>query len=125
MTVKYTVIARANPQDREAPPKYYPSIKSVGKVTLRQVMEQIAEISTVSSVDTVALVEAFLTIVPRELAKGNTVQLGDFGSFSLRIQSTGSDSPGKVSAGNITNVLTTFRPGKRFKRILDNTEFRK
>jgi predicted histone-like DNA-binding protein len=125
MTVKYTVIARANPQGREAPPKYYPSIKSVGKVTLRQVMEQIAEISTVSSVDTVALVEAFLTIVPRELAKGNTVQLGDCGSFSLRIQSTGEDSPGKVSAGNITKVLTTFRPGKRFKRILDNTEFRK
>jgi predicted histone-like DNA-binding protein len=125
MSVKYTVVAKANPQDREAPPKYYPSIKSKSKVTLTQIMEQVSAISTVSSVDIAAAVEALLNVIPNELAKGNTVQLGDFGSFSLRIQSTGADAEGDVTARNITKVLTTFRPGKRFKKVLASIDFEK
>ena len=117
--------ARGNPRDPQVPKKYYPSIKSTGKVTLPEIMEQVSEISTVSSVDIAAAVEAFLTIIPRELARGNIVQLGDFGSFSLRIKSEGADSEEKVTARNIINVLMTFRPGKRFRKELDDIEFEK
>jgi predicted histone-like DNA-binding protein len=125
MTVKYTVVARGNPGDPQAPKKYYPSVKSSGKTTLRRLAERIAEISTVSSVDVVAVLEAFLSIVPKELAEGNIVQLGDFGSFSLRIRSEGVDSEEQVTAHNITKPLTSFRPGKRFKEILDSISYEK
>ena len=95
MSTKYTVIARRKPGDPTAPEKYYPSVKSSGRITLRQLSKQIAEISTVSSVDTLAVLEALLTLIPREISNGNIVNLGDFGTFRLRIQRRRVRHPGK------------------------------
>ncbi len=125
MPTKYNVIPKRNPRDPNAPPKYYPSVVAGGRITLRQLARQIAEISTVSTVDTVAVLEALLTIIPREIADGNIVELGDFGSFRLRVQSNGADTAEAVSAGNITNVKPLFAPGKEFKKALNNTDFEK
>ena len=125
MPAKYVVVAKKNPQDLSGPPKYYPMVKSTGKVTLRQLAERIADISTVSSVDVVAVLEAFLTIVPQELANGNLVSLGDFGTFSLRVRSEGADSEDDVTAHKITKTLTSFRPGKWFQKALNSISFEK
>jgi hypothetical protein len=37
MNVKFNVVERGKPGDIEAPKKYYPSIQSSGRVTLRQI----------------------------------------------------------------------------------------
>ena len=125
MSAKYNVIPRGNPSDPDAPKKYYPSFTSSSKISLRRVAEEIASISTLSTIDTVAVLEAFLMIVPRHLANGNIVDLGDFGSFRLKIKSDGSDTPDAVSARNITNILPHFLPGKPFKQVISKTEFKK
>jgi predicted histone-like DNA-binding protein len=125
MTVKYTVVARGKPGDPEAPKKYYPMVKSVGRVTLRQLAQRIADISTVSSVDTVAMLEALLTVIPRELAEGRTVQLGDLGTFGLRVRGEGAETAEAVTAHSITKTLIGFRPGKRFKEMLPGLSFEK
>jgi predicted histone-like DNA-binding protein len=125
MTVKYNVVERGNPGDREAPKKYYPSIVSSGRLTLRQLAGEISKISTVSSADTMAVLEAFLTVIPGELAKGNVVELGDFGNFWLKNSSEGVDTPEAVRASQISGVLPRFNPGKEFKKVLDTLEFEK
>ena len=125
MTVKYNVVARHNPRDIAAPPKYYPSVVSSGEVTIQQLAEKIADISTVSSIDVVAVLEAFVQLVPRELTEGNIVRLGDLGSFWLRVKSDGSVTPEEVSASNVNKILPKFTPSKRFKKVLNNTDFEK
>jgi predicted histone-like DNA-binding protein len=125
MSVKYNVVARSNPGNPAAPPKYYPSVKSSGRTTLRQLARQIAEISTVSSVDTLAVLEALLTLLPRELSDGNIVELGDFGSFRLRAQTEGAESAEAVTARHIIKVLPRFAPGKEFQQALAATTFEK
>lgn len=45
---------RANPRDPQAAKKHYAVAHSDGEITLRQLAERIAEISTVSSIDTLA-----------------------------------------------------------------------
>ncbi len=125
MTVPYTVVTKQKPGDPDAPIRYHPRVKSRGRTTLRQVAERIAAISTVSTVDTVAVLEAFLQVIPQELAEGNTVRLGDFGSFSLRTKSEGADTPEEVGAHNIKKVQTTFRPGLLFKDVLNAITFEK
>ena len=125
MTVKYNVISRGNPADPAAPEKYYVSIKSSGRVTLRELSRQIAEISTVSTVDTMAVLEGLLTVIPRQISNGNIVELGDFGTIWMSIQSEGSDTPEEVKAGNIKRVSARFTPGKEFKQVLSQTEFAK
>lgn len=125
MPAKYNVIPRKNMNDSEAPPKYYPSFVTSGRVTLRQLSQQIAEISTVSSPDTAAVLEALLSLIPRELSNGNIVELGDFGSFILRINSEGSETANEVTSRNITRVTAKFRPSKEFAQALQKTTFTK
>lgn len=125
MSIKYNVVARRNPRDQEAPPKYYPSIQSTGRTSVRQLAERMAAISTLSTVDTMAALEAFLQIVPQELNKGNIVDLGDFGSFWLRIKSEGSNTEAEVNKSRIVMLKTYFRPGKEFQKVLKNAEFKK
>jgi predicted histone-like DNA-binding protein len=125
MTVKYNVVERGNPANPTAPKKYYPSIASSGRKSLRQLAGQIAQISTVSSADTMAVLEALLSVIPQELAAGNIVELGDFGNFWLKINSEGVLTAEDVRASNITNILPRFNPGKEFKKVLDAIEFEK
>ena len=70
-------------------------------------------------------IESFLAVVPAELAKGNIVELGDFGSFWLRTTSEGAETAEEVRADQIGTVLPRFNPGKEFKRILDAIKFNK
>lgn len=125
MTVKYNVVERGNPANREAPKKFYASVVSSGHKSLRQLATRISQISTVSSTDTMAVLEALLNVIPEELAAGNVVELGDFGNFWLKASSDGSDTAEEVRAGNITNLLPRFNPGKEFKKVLATVEFEK
>ena len=125
MSVKFNVVERGNPSNLEAPKKFYASVVSTGRRSLRQLAGRISEISTVSSADTMAVLEALLMVIPQELAQGNVVELGEFGSFWLKVSSEGSEAATDVRAGNITNVLPRFNPGKEFKKVLDVIEFQK
>jgi len=125
MSVKFTVVTKKNPRDMQAPKKYYPMVKSTGRVTLRQLAERISEISTVSVIDVIAVLEALLIVIPQELIRGNIVRLGDFGTFRLRVQGRGADSEKEVTAGSIVRVFTRFLPGQRFKQMLSSIRFEK
>ena len=125
MTVKYNVVERSNPSDPEAPRKFYPSIQSTGRVTPRELAELAAEISSLSTVDMVAAIESLMVIIPRELAKGNIVELGEFGSFWLKVNAEAAETPAAVNGSRITNVTPSFRPGKELKRMVADIVFRR
>jgi len=125
MTAKYNVVERRNPSNPDAPAKYYPSVVSTGRVNLRHLSKQIAEISTVSPADTMAVLEALLTTIPHELSNGNIVDLGDFGSFRLRIKTKGADTPEAVTSRNITKTMPRFVAGKEFQTSLDQVAYAK
>jgi len=46
--------------------------------------KRITQMCTVTGPDTMAVLESMLEIIPEELAEGNIVEPGDFGSFSRR-----------------------------------------
>jgi len=123
MSVKFNVIEKGNPANSEAPKKFYPSIQASGRISTRELAERASQMSTLSTTDIMAAIESFLTIVPSELAKGNIVELGDFGSFWLRTSAEGVETAETVRANQINGVLPRFNPGKEFKRTLDNVEF--
>jgi len=125
MTVKFNIVERGNPSNATAPKKFYPSVKSTGRVTTRQLAETAARETALASADMLSAIEAFLKIVPRELANGNIVELGDFGSFWLRIDSDPSESADDVRTEKITGTKPRFNPGKAFKKVLETIEFSK
>lgn len=125
MAIKYKTVARKNPGDQTAPPKYYAQAVSSGKTTLRQMAKIISDISTVSSIDTMAALEAFLHTIPQEMADGRIVKLGDFGSFSVTISSEGVENEADFTVSKIKKYSVRFRPGKLFKEAIDNAGYQK
>lgn len=123
MTVKFRVVPKKDPRDLQAPPKYYPTVTSTGRSDLRSIAKRIAQISTVSTVDTIAVLEAFLVVVPQELANGNIVGLGEFGTFRLTVLASGEDDPEKAGSRNIKEAKVRFKPGKLLKQVLRELKF--
>ena len=125
MTIKFNIVERGRPGHDEAPKKYYPSIQSTGRVSMRQLAERASDMSTLSTPDMMAALEILLAIIPDELAHGNIVELGDFGNFWLRSSAEGIEDAEKVRGDQITTLIPRFNPGKRFKRVLYQVRFEK
>lgn len=125
MTVKFNIVARGRPGHSEEPKKYYPSIQSTGRVSIRQLAERASDMSTLSTSDMMAAIEILLAIIPDELAHGNIVELGDFGNFWLRSSAEGVEDPARVRGDQITTLLPRFNPGKRFRQALALVKFKK
>lgn len=125
MTVKFNIVERGRPGHSESPKKYYPSIQSTGRVSMRQLAERASAMSTFSTPDMIAAIEILLAIIPDELAQGNIVELGDFGNFWLRSSAEGVEEVAKVGGDQITSLLPRFNPGKRFKHALAAVKFKK
>ena len=125
MSVNYKPVAKKNPSQQAEPAKYYAQVVSNGDMTTRQLAKQISAISTVSAADTMAVIEAFLEVVPQALADGKIVRLGDFGSFSLTVNSEGAVDALTLSKNQIKKVSVRFRPGKEFTVVTNAVEFTK
>lgn len=125
MAMKYVLVERGKPGDTAAPKKWYASAKSSGELKLRDLSNRIADISTVSQIDTMAVLEALLQVIPDELADGNIVRLGELGSFYTTIKSGGSDDPDSFTASLIEKTSIKFRPGKLVNNTLKTIEYKK
>ena len=125
MSISYTVGERINPRDLSAPKKFYAFPKTNGEMTLRELSKRIADISTVSSIDTMAVLEALLQVIPEELAEGNIVRLGDFGSFFTTISSGSAEKEEDFYNDLIEKTSIKFRPGKQVKNVLNNVTYKK
>jgi predicted histone-like DNA-binding protein len=125
MSIKFKIVARGRPGHPEAPKKYYPYIRSTGRVTMRELAEEASDMSTLSTADVMAAIEIFLTLIPAHLAEGKIVDLGEFGNFWLRFSAQGVESPERVRGNLITTLIPRFMPGKEFKRGLRAVKFEK
>jgi predicted histone-like DNA-binding protein len=125
MAVNYKAVPKRNPSKQDEAPKFYAQVVSSGDMTVRQLAKQISAISTVSVADTMAVIEAFLEVVPQALADGKIVRLGDFGSFNLAVNSEGAVDAPTLSKNQIKKVSVRFRPGKEFSNVTNAVEFSK
>ena len=125
MPIKYHVMLRHNPRDPEAPKRYYPVVRSSGRTTQRNLAQKGARMSTLSAADLAAGLEVLLELIPEEVMEGNIVDVGDFSSFRLSANTTGSDTLEEVKSYNIKSVNVRFTPGKAFKDAMNRATFEK
>lgn len=125
MPIEYSLAERGNPGKPTSPKKFYAVARSQGDTTVRDIAGRINEMSTVSTIDVMAVLEAFFQTVPQELAAGHIVRFGDFGSFSVSLQGQGADTEKEFTAALINNVKVVFRPGKLFAQVMQGAELRK
>lgn len=126
MAIGYTVVPKANPQDREAAPKYYANAKSTGELTFKKLSKEIADASTtVSDTDVLAVLNDLTKVLRRHLENGEIVRFGDFGTFQVGLSSEGAETEEKFTSALIRSTKVAFRPGIDLKEMLNNLKFSK
>lgn len=62
--------------------------------------------------------------IPNFLLDGQTVNLGELGSFRLTVSSEGAETPEAFSVGMINGVKIIFTPGKPLKEKMAKAKFK-
>lgn len=122
--MKYKLIERANPQNREQT-KWYASPVNDGKISKTELAKEIAAISSLSRGDVSNVIENLLEAMPKYLIMGKSVSLGAFGSLRLSFSSEGVDSADTFNTNKISGVKVVFTPGVELKSALESITFEK
>ncbi|SFS60147.1 HU family DNA-binding protein [Sphingobacterium wenxiniae] len=125
MSIKYNVHEIGNAIDPTAPKKFYVRPISSGEITLDELASQISHSCSLTEADVYGVLHSLIREIPRALADGYIVRLGNLGSFRMSINSTGSDSPQEVSEENIYKRRLIFTAGKQMKKALEKIQFEK
>ncbi|BDD09015.1 DNA-binding protein [Fulvitalea axinellae] len=121
--LKYKITQKANPQDREGPKKYYATPQTSGKKTLSAISRDITDMSSLSRGDISNVLLNLVDQIPKYLLDGQSVQLGELGSFRLSFGSEGAESSEDFNVSMIRNKKIIFTPGPSLKQELAKAQF--
>ncbi|MGE0076907.1 MAG: HU family DNA-binding protein [Bacteroidales bacterium] len=123
--MKYKLVEKGNPLKPEIPKKWYANPINQGVVSKAQVSKEIAGRSSLTSGDISNVLENLIEELPKYLIAGNSVKLGEFGTFRLSISGEGSDTKEGYKASNIKNAKVIFTPGAALKKALETIHYEK
>lgn len=125
IVMKYKLVQKGNPAKPSAPKKWYANPVKSGTTTQKNLASQISGRSSLTSGDVNNVIQNLLELLPQELIKGNSVQLGDFGTFRISFSSDGVDSENDFTADKIKGIKVLFTPSTDFKKALSDMKFEK
>ena len=123
MSIFFNRVLRGNPQDPAAPKKFYPVLKTVQRITEKEVAKQIADETTLNPKEAEMAISQLQKVLVRNLLDSKSVQLGDWGTFNLTANCLPSDTKEGATANNISKLNIRFRPGKDLKNELAKATF--
>lgn len=110
MAIPYKVIAKKNPGNPESTPKYYPRLVTMGQTaSLETIAYDMKEASSLSIGDIKSVLSNFVVAMRRALYNGHSVNIAEFGVFSLTAHCTGSDVKADCNVKNFKSVKINFR----------------
>lgn len=123
--LKVKSISKRNPQDPDAPNKFYASPVYDGRVDLNELAWFAAKQSTVSRADCYAVLISLVDLVTYQLSQGKIVQLGELGNFRLSVSSEGRDLEEELTTSAIKRAKVLFSPGAEIRAMLKSATFKK
>lgn len=112
MAIKYCVVERANPQDREAPKKFYASAIKRGSMGLDGLAERISDSTSASKADTILVLTALSTQLQLLLSEGYSVKLQGVGNLRVTLNGIGADTLEEFGVHLIRKPNIRFLPDK-------------
>ena len=119
--IKFVIRAKKNPLKKDQV-KFYPQMASGAPVMLRTIVEHIEKRSGVSSASVKAVLDALQYEILQTLADGNSVRLGDLGSFRLTMHGEGVTTAKEAKekgANLIKRVSVRFTKSSTMRMALD------
>ena len=125
MAIKITAVGKTSPTEPSQPMRYYPRAVQSGVIDLEKLSEQISTSTTLTETDCHAVIISLVNTVSKALEEGNIVRLGQFGTFQVSVKGSASQTPEAVSPKSVVSASIIFRPGIRFKKMLQTIKFKK
>ena len=123
MAILVKPVQRINPLKPDEEKKWYITQVTTAQVDETQVAMDLADETTLNPSEGMMAVRQLRKILLRHLMAGESVKLGNWGSFSITISSTGVDTKEEVNARNIKSVNINFQPDEAFKADLQKATF--
>lgn len=125
MAISYSVTQKKNPKDAMAAPKWYANAQVKANYTIDDLASDVEKATTLSEGEVNALIKDMLHFIERALERGESVQLGDLGSFAIGLSSTGADTMEAFDASYISKARVSFRAGRRLTEMCKRLQFEK
>ena len=121
LKMHYRFVAKANPLD-QSHKKWYATSVNTGKIATRQIAKTLADKSSLTPWDVLNVLENLMEEIPKRIAHGYSVQLGEIGTLRLSLSSEGVDDAKHFNPRTIKKKVI-FLPSKAFKSELKNISF--
>ncbi|MDO5616147.1 MAG: HU family DNA-binding protein [Cruoricaptor ignavus] len=121
--MKYKLVQKGNPLKPNAEKKWYANPVKSGTTTQKNLATQIAGRSSLTSGDVANVLQNLVEILPQELIRGNSVQLGEFGTFRISFSSEGAETEKEYTTDKIKGIKVLFTPSTEFKKTLGDIKF--
>jgi predicted histone-like DNA-binding protein len=125
MPVKYKLVQRGNPGNPSAPKKFYATPAPRSKTTIKEISKDIADISSLNYGDISNVLNNFVQLIPKYLANGNIVSLGEIGNIMLNFSSEGVATEESFSPAKIKDVKIVLKVGTDLKTSIEGFTFEK
>ena len=123
MPILYNKVRRVDPRDATAEKSWYPVIKSTGLVREKEVAKLLSDETTLNRKEAEMTISQLLKVVTNLLLNGNTVQLGELGSFRITAKGEASEKMEEVTAAKIKKVNARFTSSADFKSAMAKAKF--
>ena len=121
--LSYKLVKRANPRDRQLPPKWYATPYNNGRKSISDISDDVATASSLSRGDIQNVILSLVDQVPKYLLDGKSVELGELGILRVSFSSEGVNTEDEFNASRIDSVKIIFTPGSRLKEKLARAHF--
>jgi predicted histone-like DNA-binding protein len=123
MSVFFNKVERPLPGRPTGLKKWYAVIKTTGQVSEKDASRIIADETTLNAKEAEMALSQFQKVLINSLLNGQSVQLGDWGSFHLTCRSAAHDSKDEVTGKSIGKLNIRFTPGKALKETIAKAVF--
>ena len=122
--IKYHLIQRTQPGIAGGgEKKYYASIAHRERISLKELSEEIADGRTLTPTDVMAVLISLSRKIPMHLLKGDIVDLGDMGTFTVNISSAGIPDEKDFDQTLIKGLNILFRATPDMKKSLKTAAY--
>ena len=116
-------VQRVNPSKKDEPKKWYAVQQTLKQLDESEVANRIADETTLNPAEALMAIRQLRKVVQQALTEGQSVKLGNWGSFYAAVSSTGYSTQKELTAQAIRNVKINFKPGDELKAAMQRASF--
>lgn len=124
MSVKYKVVSKANPQNKESV-KFYMQPERKGTISRTKLEQAIVRETSLSIADVRAVMAIFSILISDYISEGYSVRLEEIGILSLRLKSKGEENEADINAKSVERSSVGFRAAREVLEKLEKIKYEK